>query len=166
MKSVITGCLLALSSYGLGQQASNNTINNISNLRNMENEAKIVVTEFLTAVQQGNMEKVGALVSPDIEWVQPGSNRVSGVKRSNTEVFGMIGKMFELSDSTLKLTSIKSISVNGNKVACLLHWNAAQPAGGILDVNNIDVYTVENGLITKAEIFTSDLEQENKFWGE
>jgi ketosteroid isomerase-like protein len=78
----------------------------------------------------------------------------------------MVGKMFELSANTLRLTDIKTVSVNGNKVACLLHWNAAQPAGGILDVDNIDVYTVENGQITKADIFTADLESENHFWGE
>jgi len=78
----------------------------------------------------------------------------------------MVGKMFELSANTLRLTDFKSISVSGNKVACVLHWNAAQPAGGILDVDNIDVYTIENGQITKAEIFTADEESENKFWGE
>lgn len=132
----------------------------------MENEAKKVVTEFLTAVQQGDNAKLAAILHPGIVWSQPGSNRVSGVKHSSAEVFQMVGKMFELSANTLRLTDIKTISVNGNKVACLLHWNAAQPAGGILDVDNIDVYTVENGQITKADIFTADLESENHFWGE
>jgi len=132
----------------------------------MKNEAKKVVTEFLTAVQQGDNAKLAAILHPNIVWNQPGSNRVSGTKQSNAEVFQMVGKMFELSANTLRLTDIKTISVNGNKVACLLHWNAAQPAGGILDVDNIDVYTVENGQITKADIFTADLESENHFWGE
>jgi len=131
----------------------------------MENEAKKTVTEFLTAVQQGDNAKLAAILHPDIVWTQPGNNRVSGIKHSNAEVFQMVGKMFELSANTLRLTDIKAVSVNGNKVACLLHWTAAQPAGGILDVDNIDVYTVENGQITKADIFSADLESENRFWG-
>ena len=132
----------------------------------MKNESKKVVTEFLAAVQQGDNAKLAALLSPGIVWNQPGNNQVAGIKQSNAEVFQMVGKMFELSANTLRLTDVKTISVNGNKVACLLHWNAAQPAGGILDVDNIDVYTVENGQITKAEIFTADQESEDRFWGE
>jgi len=167
MKRRIIIGLLVLSSYGYAQKAiTNNTIINHKNTNKMENEAKNVVTEFLTAVQQGDTAKLGALLNPDIQWNQPGNNRVSGIKKSNMEVFEMVGKMFELSDNSLRLTDIKSISINGNKVACLLHWNATQPAGGILDIDNIDVYTVENGLITKADIFTADVKKENQFWGE
>lgn len=132
----------------------------------MKNEAKQVVTNFLTAVQVGDLEQLNTLLHPDMEWVQPGNNRVAGLKRSSAEVFQMVGKMFELSANTLKLTDIKTISVNGNRVACLLHWNASQPAGGILDVDNIDVYTVDNGKIIKAEIFTADQEKEDQFWGD
>lgn len=131
----------------------------------MENEAKKTVTEFLTAVQQGDTQKLAALIHPDVEWSQPGNNRVSGTKRSSAEVFQMVGKMFELSDNTLMLTGVKSIGVNGNSVACLVHWNANQSSGGILDVDNIDVYTVENGKITRANIFTADQEKEDSFWG-
>jgi ketosteroid isomerase-like protein len=132
----------------------------------MENEAKKVVTEFLTAVQHGDTQKLAALIHPDVEWSQPGNNSISGIKRSSAEVFQMVGKMYELSDNTLMLTGVKSIGVNGNNVACLIHWNAAQPSGGVLDIDNIDVYTVENGQITKANIFTADEAKENQFWGE
>jgi ketosteroid isomerase-like protein len=156
-------CMLAITSYGHAQ--TTNTINNQSNTNNMKNETKRVVTEFLNAVQVGDLEQLGTLLHPNMEWVQPGNNRVSGLKRSSAEVFQMVGKMFELSANTLKLTDIKTISVNGNRVACLLHWNASQPAGGILDVDNIDVYTVDNGKIIKAEIFTADEAKEDQFWG-
>ena len=164
MKKIITMCLVALVGYAHAQ--TTNTINNQSKNNNMENEAKKVVTEFLTAVQKGDTQKLAALMHPDVEWSQPGNNQLSGIKRSRAEVFQMVGKMYELSYSTLVLTSIKSIGVNGNSVACLIHWNAGQPSGRILDIDNIDVYTVENGQITKVNIFTTDAEKEDKFWGE
>lgn len=166
-KRILIFCLLTLSGYWHAQQIiAQNTINNKSNTKNMENEAKKVVTEFLTAIQKGDNQKLAELINPEIEWNQPGNNRVSGIKRSNTEVFQMVGKMFELSANTLRLTDIRSVSVNGNKVSCLLHWNAANPAGGVLDVDNIDVYTVESGQLIRAEIYSADLEKENVFWGE
>jgi uncharacterized protein len=77
----------------------------------------------------------------------------------------MVGKMFELSAMTVRLTAIKSITENQHQVACLLNWKASSPTGKELDVDNIDVYTVENGQIVKADIFTTDVEAENRFWG-
>jgi ketosteroid isomerase-like protein len=130
----------------------------------MENQAKTIVTDFLTAVQTGNNGQLAALLSPAIQWEQPGNNLVSGIKSSATEVFGMVGKMFELSANSLRLTEIKSVTVNGNEVACLLQWQASKPDGTKLNVENIDVYTVKNGEIISAKVFTSDLAAENSFW--
>ena len=73
--------------------------------------------------------------------------------------------MIEASAHTLKLADIKQLTVNGNQVACLVRWKAAQPGGGVLDVNNIDVYTVENSKIVEATIYSEDIAQEDEFWG-
>ncbi|MFD2571567.1 nuclear transport factor 2 family protein [Spirosoma soli] len=131
----------------------------------MENQAAATVKTFLTAVQKGDQATFGALVHPNIQWNQPGSNRLSGTKKSSTEVFQMVGLMFEATANTLRLTDIKQLAVNGNKVACLVHWNGVQPGGGVLDVDNIDVYTVENGKIVEAAVYSADLKQEDYFWG-
>jgi ketosteroid isomerase-like protein len=130
----------------------------------MENQAKTIVTDFLTAVQTGNNGQLAALLSPTIQWEQPGDNLVSGIKNSASEVFGMVGKMFELSANSLRLTDIKSVTVKGNEVACLLQWQASKPDGSKLNVENIDVYTVSNGEIVSAKVFTADIEAENAFW--
>ncbi|CCH57057.1 hypothetical protein BN8_06456 [Fibrisoma limi BUZ 3] len=132
---------------------------------NMENQAAQTVKTFLTAVQKGDQATLGALIHPTITWNQPGSNRFSGKKRSNMEVFQMVGDMFEASANTLQLTDIKQLTVNGNKVACLIHWKAVQPGGGVLDVDNIDVYTIEDGKIVEATIYSENVAQEDAFWG-
>ena len=123
-----------------------------------------VVREFLTAVQQGNQAKLASLIHPAIEWDQPGNNRFSGTKKSSTEVFQMVGGMFAATDNSLALTDIKALTANGNSVACLVHWKAVQPNGGTLDVDNIDVYTVENGQIVRAKVYSADIAQEDTFW--
>lgn len=130
----------------------------------MENQTLQVVSEFVNAVQQMNQEKLGALLHPSIEWDQPGNHRFSGVKRSSAEVFQMVGGMFEISQNTFALTDIRILAVNGNSAACALHFKATRP-GAVLDTDNIDVYTVEDGQITRAKVYVTDPGQEDTFWG-
>ncbi len=131
----------------------------------MDNQAAQTIQTFLTAIQKGDFPTATALIHPEIQWSQPGSNRFSGKKTSGTAVVQMVGGMIEASAKTLALADIKQLAVNGNKVACLIHWKAAQPGGGVLDVDNIDVYTVENGKIVEATIYSENLAQEDEFWG-
>jgi ketosteroid isomerase-like protein len=131
----------------------------------MDNNAKQVVFNFLTAVKEMDLDTVGMLLHPEVTWSQPGANQLSGTKTSSPEVFEMVGKMFELSDNTLKLTNFSPISLNGDRVACMLNWHATNAAGKELNVNNIDVYSVNNGHIVNVEIFTEDAELEDDFWG-
>ena len=130
----------------------------------MTNNALTVVYSFLTAVQQGAFDKLGALLHPEVQWEQPGNNPLAGTKRSVKEVFEMVGGMFAITHNTLSLSAIKVLAVNGNKVACLLQWTSTQPAAHALNVNNIDVYTVDNGQIVHVTVFTEDPEQEDALW--
>lgn len=131
----------------------------------METQPQRVVRDFLTAVQHNQFDLVGAALHPQVQWSQPGHNRFSGPKHSRDEVFAMVGAMQEAAAGTLALTAIDALSENGHQVACRVHWKAAQPPGGLLDVDNIDVYTVENGLITQVQVFSADAAHEDAFWG-
>src|SRR6478736_7634956 len=124
-----------------------------------------IVKEFFDAYRAHNREKVSSMMHPDIMWTQPGNNRLSGVKKSREEVKAMGKLMAELSAKTIELADFKVLNATGNSVACLLHWKAVQPTGNTLDVENIDIYTIENGLIVNAKIYSADLIQEDKFWG-
>ncbi|RYY30617.1 MAG: nuclear transport factor 2 family protein [Chitinophagaceae bacterium] len=130
----------------------------------MQNKETKVVSEFLTAVQTGDMATVGALLHPEVKWQQPGSGEISGMKRSAREVFQMVTGMFEISANTLKLQEIKWVSANGSSVAALLRWTATKPSGMSFDVDNIDVYTVSEGKITAVTIYSSDITAEDSFW--
>ncbi|GAB3945042.1 nuclear transport factor 2 family protein [Spirosoma harenae] len=160
MKTILIALMLNLS-----QPATQKLITDKHpNSNTMETQSMQVVNEFLTAVQQGNQAKLASLIHPTIQWSQPGNNRFSGIKKSSTEVFQMVGGMFQVSENSLALTDIKVLTANGNSVACLVHWKAVQPNGGILDVDNIDVYTVENGKIVQAKVYSANVEQEDNFW--
>jgi len=124
-----------------------------------------VVRAFLFAVQQHDSEKAKSMLHPHVQWEQPGNNRLSGTKRSAAEVMEMGHVMGQWSERTIRLASIGPCSTNGNTVAVRLHWTAVQPTGNVLNVENIDVYTIEDGKITQARIYSEDIVQEDRFWG-
>ncbi|QJB40582.1 nuclear transport factor 2 family protein [Chitinophaga oryzae] len=130
----------------------------------MENQTLSVVKAFVTAVQQADLEKLGALLHPAITWDQPGNNRFSGIKNSSGEVFQMVGGMFEVSANTMTLSDVKSITVNGDQAAVVLRWQANR-AGATLDTDNVDVYTVKDGQIVAAKVYAADPAHEDLFWG-
>ncbi len=130
----------------------------------MQQQPKQIVHEFLTAVQQGKLDKALPLLHPQVMWDQPGRHQFAGKKHSRDELVQMIGGMFQYTANSLTLKSFDRLSVNNNQVTCVVHWQAIQEAGGRLSVDNIDAYTVVDGLITEVTIYSADLDQENAFW--
>lgn len=124
-----------------------------------------VVKAFLTAYQEHNHQTFSSYLHPDIIWIQPGNNRISGVITSRSELLAMGKTMWELSAGTIKLEDVEYFESQGNTVVAVLHWTAVHPVGTRLDVRNIDVYTVEDGKITVAKIYSQDELSEDRFWG-
>lgn len=135
-----------------------------SDEKSVEAEALQLVNSFLEAIKEMSHSKAFPLLDSMIQWDQPGDNQFSGLKQGSDEVFGMFKGFLSTSASTLRLAEIKVLAVNGNQVACHLHWSATQPPGGVLDVDNIDVYTVEKGKIVKAVVYSADIKSEDRFW--
>lgn len=123
-----------------------------------------VVKEFFNAYSLRDHARVSSLLHPEILWVQPGDNPIAGVKKSREEVLQMGKRMSELSEKSITLAEIKFLNASGNSVACILRWKAAKPTGAVLDVENVDIYTVENGKIVYVKVYSADLTQENEFW--
>jgi uncharacterized protein len=154
----ITFALFTLSFISLNAQAPDPSENNTQS-------ALKVVSTFMNAIKNGDGATAVSLIDSLVQWDQPGNNRLSGIRKNKNEVLALFHAFNELSEGTLKLTEVKTLSVNGNSVACLLHWNAAQPVGKVLNIDNIDVYTVVNGKIKNVVIYSSDLKSEDAFWG-
>lgn len=159
MKTLFTSIALFMSLFVQAQICGNEPV------LTDEQVAVAAVKDFLESYQRGDHERVKWYLREDVVWHQPGTNRLSGIYRTREEVLKMGARMGSLSAKTLKLEAIKSITVHGNQVACLLRWTAAQPTGNVLDVENVDVYTIDRGQIVEVKVFSADLAQEDKFWG-
>jgi ketosteroid isomerase-like protein len=138
---------------------------NSSAQKGLNPEQKKIIATFFQAVRERNHRKAVPLLADDITWYQPGHNQFSGVKKSAKEVFDLFRGFIRMSDSTLRLDSARVIGINGNNVACLLSWNASQPVGKVLQVNNIDIYTIVDGKIKTVIVYSEDQSKEDDFWG-
>jgi uncharacterized protein len=133
-------------------------------INNTKSQAAVVATKFLSAVQQRDRETVISLLHTDIKWSQPGNNRISGFKNSAVELMQMSTDMAACAEQSLTLTHFDILAGNGNSVVCLLHWIAETPSGKKLDVENIDIYEIVDGLLTQGAVYTNDVDQENAFF--
>lgn len=55
------------------------------------------VRQFYTALAQGDFETVGALLSDDLVWHQPGQGALSGTYNGKQNVFAHLERMAQLS---------------------------------------------------------------------
>lgn len=130
-----------------------------------EAENIAVIDSYFTAIQTGDLQALGALVSEDIIWHQPGSNKFSGTHHGASAVFGTIGGMMEVSAGTFKIDNVQSIMANGSKVAAVLSFSG-QRDGAEMSMMGVDIFTIEDGKIRESWLYSSDQPAEDAFWGE
>ena len=132
-------------------------------MNDQQNNINIVKTYF-KAIQDGDIETLGSLVSKDIIWHQPGKNKFSGVHRGAEAVFAMIGGMMEVSNGTFKISSIDAVMANESKVSVILSFSGERE-GVSMSMKGVDICTVQNGQIVEAWLYSEDQEAEDNFWG-
>ena len=120
--------------------------------------------KYIQAVQSGDQAALGQLLSPDIVWHQPGSNRFSGVQHGAQAVGRMIGGMMEVSNGTFAITRANRFMENGSWVTVELEFEGRRDGLHMLQ-QGIDLLRVEGGKIVEARLFSSDPRQEDAFWG-
>lgn len=121
----------------------------------MKNEARQVVDRMFAAFAQGDAEAFVATVSDDTVWTYHGTQVIpKGTFEGKEGVRKFFKSIVEGSD-ILHFEPTDFI-VEGNKVAVLGHEHQrVKRSGKELKQQWVQVYTVENGLITKMEEFAS-----------
>lgn len=149
-------------------KAQSPVVDNLANSaaeKDLTPEQGKVIATFFQAIRERNHKIAVPILAEDMTWYQPGHNQFSGVKRSAKEVVDLFRGFIRMSDTTLHLDSARIIGINGNNIACLLCWNASQPIGKVLKVNNIDIYTIVNCKIQSVTVYSEDQLKEDDFWG-
>lgn len=122
-----------------------------------------IAKTYIKAVQTGDQATLGALISPDVIWHQPGNNQFSGKHQGMATVGPMLGKMMEVSRGTFAITRADHYMANGDWVAISIEF-AGERDGLKLKQAGVDLVRVEGGKIVEVRLFSSDQAQEDAFW--
>ena len=123
-----------------------------------------IAKAYIKAVQTGDQATLGAIISPDVIWHQPGNNQFSGTHRGMAKVGPMLGKMMEVSRGTFAITHADHFMANGDWVAITIEF-AGERDGIRLKQTGADLVRIEGGKIVEVRLFSSDQAQEDAFWG-
>ena len=123
-----------------------------------------IAKTYIKAVQTGDQATLGAIISPDVVWHQPGNNQFSGTHPGMAKVGPMLGKMMEVSKGTFAITRAEHYMANGDWVAITIEF-AGERDGIRLKQTGADLVRIEGGKIVEVRLFSSDQTQEDAFWG-
>ncbi|WP_314791188.1 nuclear transport factor 2 family protein [Tannerella forsythia] len=102
------------------------------------------VSQFYTALAQGDFETVGALLSDDLVWHQPGQGALSGTYNGKQKVFAHLERMAQLSNGTFAIDQVDYVTDNGNLVAAAIAF-AVSANGHSIEMKGVDLFSFENG---------------------
>ncbi len=123
-----------------------------------------VVNKMLQAFGTGNMEALKLTLSDSTVWNYNGSTLIpySGTYKGKDEVVKFIGNI--VSNVDILDFKVEQIIATGKTVVVLgSEKQKVKKNGKILDQKWVQVYTVENGLITKMEEFANTAYSEKLF---
>ena len=121
------------------------------------------VRQFYTALAQGDFETVGALLSDDLVWHQPGKGTLSGVYNGKQNVFAHLGRMAQLSNGTFAIDQVDYITENGDLVVAAVGF-AVSTNGRSMQMKGVDLFRFEDGLIKEIWLFSEQIDEEDRFW--
>ena len=123
-----------------------------------------VVGQMFQAFGAGDMEALQKTLSPNTVWNYNGSEFIpyAGTYKGKAEVVGFIGKIMTHVD--VLDFQVKQMISEGNTVVVLgSEKQQLKKNGQILEQDWVQIYTVENGLITKMEEFANTAYAEKLF---
>jgi ketosteroid isomerase-like protein len=121
-----------------------------------------LVRRGYAAFGQGDMQTLDELFTDDIEWHAPGNSPVSGDFTGKPDVFGLFGRLGELSGGSLHL-ELHDVLANDQHAVGLGHATA-QRDGRQLDDNQVIVFHLSGGKVSSAWVHTSDQQANDAFW--
>ena len=124
-----------------------------------------IAKTYIKAIQTGDQATLGSLISPDVIWHQPGTNRFSGTHKGMAAVGPMLGAMMDVSKGTFAITRADHYMANGDWVAITIEF--ADEAHGLkMNQAGVDLIRIQGDKIVEVKLFSSDQAQEDAFWGQ
>ena len=121
----------------------------------MAHPNEVAIRDALEAFSTGDVEAGTAILSPDIVWHEGGRNQLTGDHRGIDAVFGLFGKMAELTEGTFRIDEVHDVLANDDH-AVSLHRTSAQRSGKTYRFNDAIVRHMSDGKVTEAWVLGDD----------
>ena len=118
------------------------------------------------AFANADLDGLREMFSPDIVWHAGGDNSISGDYKGIDEVFGLFGKMFEMTGGTIE-QEIHDLLASDTHAVAITHVKASRPDGRMLDTNQVAIYHADDdNRVTEAWVVPEDAQQANAFFSD
>lgn len=114
------------------------------------------------AFEKGDLDTLRDLFTDEIVWHSPGKGPLAGDYRGLDEVFGLFGKVVELSGGTYR-NDLHDILANDEHAVALITAHAERE-GKTLDNKQTHVFHVRGGKATEVWLDIGDLYANDEFW--
>lgn len=95
------------------------------------------------AFGKGDMETIDQVFDDDIVWHEGGRNPLSGEYKGKDQVFGLFGKLIELTEGTLTI-DVHDVIANDEHGVALVTLSASR-GGRSFSGTSVDVFHIRNG---------------------
>lgn len=114
------------------------------------------------AFRTGDMATLGEVFADEIVFHVPGKSILANSYQGKAETFGYFGKLFELTNGTIKVESL-NVYVSDDQVA-MLDRMAAERNGKTIDTELVLVLKVRDGKFVEGWDHFADLAAWDEFW--
>lgn len=128
----------------------------------MSKETLAVFNAYNNALTVGDFSAVFATMADDIIWHQPGQHSTSGTVIGKEKLGHHLASFSEKTNGTFKVLT-NWVSDNANLVAANVTF-LGEKDNDKLEMNGIDLFRIEDGLIREVWLFSSDQAVEDTFW--
>lgn len=116
------------------------------------------------AFGKGDLDALRELFSPDIVWHSGGNNPLTGDYKGIDEVFGLFGKLFEMTGGDMQ-QEVHDLLANDEHGVAITHIKASRPDGRTMDMNQIAVFHQDaQNRVTEAWILPEDAQAADAFF--
>ena len=126
-----------------------------------ENEA--LVRSIFDAFAQKRGFALRNVFADDATWIVPGNGSMAGTFRGREEIFGFLGRLPKETGGTYASSLIDVLASDGRAAA--LYRASGERHGRRLELDQVLLFRIENGLVQEVLALPSDPAAFDRFWG-
>ena len=117
--------------------------------------ARVVIGEYLAAMERGDREAAVALYADDVVMYVPGRSAFAGERRGREAVLAYLQAALEFAERGIEVELVDLLAGDGERVALLLRERLHGTCGELV-LRRANVYTIRNNRIAEIRIFEHD----------